>query len=633
MINRGLMRAFVVMFIGVIVLSVVIILSDSIVHPATAAGEPTWEAVTGCRTLTNPDYPATKRYKLMLPESYTATYTNGKCFLISGSNIEFDMGLRALSAPFPRQDGYALYIEDSINVVVRNGLLMFHQNGIKVVNSREVTLSKISVIASTGEQIKLYKCENCKVLNSEIDPYNSVTPKESGTGESGGIAIHFGKDNELRDNKIDNSAIGIKIYGSNGNKILDNNQIVAKAGIDYHLFDESTGIKMIDSNFNIINGNTIKARQAIDLLTEFQLFLDDEDESVLPNEDGKKVYIGQNTESNENQIINNKITGYEGIYIDGWENPIIPGIFYFPQKNIIKNNIINATVPLFGMGESLPSGGFQLRPNNNTWNNEPLISGKNIIGTNFLGGNYYTRPGSQPGFSDNPNYCPDKIGLLTSSNSPDGICDKPFNVEDFGDISYNQITSCEGKQNCDKYPLAKPNCGKGKVSSKCFIGEKIVFTRIPPVTVGDPLLDERINENIGACFEKGIAEGEAGCVLNSEGGSYNDFFAWIDESNGVRLDMDWFNGHMVMSLVDPVNLGNVQAEWSLETGNTCSGTKTAQVILNDYGDVTPPEDAVVSYVSDTRDYCTIPKHQTASSTNYVDSLSEFQTTLEEMTTT
>lgn len=197
-------------------------------------------------------------------------------------------------------------------------------------------------------------------------------------------------------NVITNSKVSHSIW--HGIYLSGSNNIIASSSISHNTED---GIFLVDSSNSIITN------------------------SIISNNNGNGIYLensNNNVIANCSILSNNK--GY-GIYL------------WFSSDNKIYNNYFNNTANANAIPIAVA----------NSWN-IAKTSGKNIVGGNYICGNYWGKPDGT-GFSDT---CVD--------SDKDGICDNPFRINE---------------NNVDLLPLAKLSAPAPTPTPKPTPGFEAIF--------------------------------------------------------------------------------------------------------------------------------------------------------------
>jgi len=262
-----------------------------------------------------------------------------------------------------------------------------NSDGIHLASSPSNTLTNSTVTASGDSSYGI-------LLDSSSD--NNVT------GSSFSSVYLGGSDgNNFTSNNV--TGIQVQLYSSDNNTFVSNNLICTA----YCLAVDSSSSNTFSSN-NITGSNIgVSLGDGADYnnLTSNSITTDSIEAGVRVFSSDHNIFAGNNLSS----------TGGNGLEI------------YSSQNNTFYDNLINGTTPVF-----LSSAGANL------WNTTNHI-GTNIIGGQWIGGNFYATPAGEgnpfgTGFSHD---CADEDG--------DGICDSNYTIDD---------------SNIDYLPLAMPlTCG------------------------------------------------------------------------------------------------------------------------------------------------------------------------------
>lgn len=193
-----------------------------------------------------------------------------------------------------------------------------------------------------------------------------------------------------------NNYDGVLIDHSSGNKIVSN--VVANNTI---ASSKGSGIRLDLSSNNTIVGNIIASNKGLGIWS-----VDSASNTVAWNNiTGNEVGI-RSVNSSSSVIISNIIASNKlGIEL------------YFSSDNLIYNNLFNNTL------------NTRVENSVSYWNTT-LSLGRNIVGGNWIGGNYWATPDGK-GYSQ----------LCRDVREPIGICDEPYKID---------------KNNADYLPLASP---------------------------------------------------------------------------------------------------------------------------------------------------------------------------------
>ena len=247
--------------------------------------------------------------------------------------------------------------------------------------------SGISVLDREGK----CRIENNKILNyaSGIDiPVGSTFDIISNNKISNcqeGITVSEGFDNTVSINEISNCQSGITFREGNGNIIRNNKVSNCQSGITYMEGFENTVNNNEISNCGdgISMGNGDAASSEIGTRVENNIITKNDVGISVGGIDGGYVIAGNTISSNKN--------GYED---------------YSTGRNLIYNNYFNNTVNVNLQGNQKAQ---------NTWNTTRK-TGKNIIGSSDIGGNYWATPEGN-GFSQ-----------THFDANGDGISEEPYSL-------------------------------------------------------------------------------------------------------------------------------------------------------------------------------------------------------------
>jgi len=294
--------------------------------------------------------------------------------------------------------------------------------GIRVYRDTEqttnVTIQNCTVTDWDSANIELYKANG----NSIINTTSSSSPDD-------GIYLYYSSDNQITNVTANNNYdTGITIGYSSNNQLTN---ILAN--------ENDVSIWLVHSSNNQLTNVTANNNYyAIHISYSSNNQLTNVTANNNNDDGSYSIYFSY---SSDNQITNSTFNNnYRGIYLLSSSNNTIKSSriesnTYYGIRlrtagstpNKIYNNLLNNTNNIYFDGTIYE----------NYWNTTKT-SGTNIIGKNYIGGNFWTNP-SGTGYSDT---CPD--------SEPDGLCDKPYDV-------YND-TWCEPGVNCsdnvDYLPLS-----------------------------------------------------------------------------------------------------------------------------------------------------------------------------------
>lgn len=308
--------------------------------------------------------------------------------------------------------------------------------GIFVPNKNGVTVKNCAVNNFTRGIYYFFSHNGAIHDNSGNSPFsisldNSTTNTIAGNNFSHplfGIAIRSSSnDNAVSANVISDALMGILIGRSSNNHIFNNTAT-----------NNLNGIRLGEALNNVLSDNIIDANSAgIDLSSSPTVF----NNNIISNNQnfgvimsGSPSVFSGNIITNNNRgidlsksnssIINNTISnnGQYGIHLFQFPNGGGSGIIgntishngagginiNSSRDNVIYNNYFNNAVNVFGIGALQPT---------NLWNISKT-PGTNIIGGQYLGGNFWANPNST-GFSQE---CVNDAGR-------DGICDNSFVIQ------------------------------------------------------------------------------------------------------------------------------------------------------------------------------------------------------------
>lgn len=265
-----------------------------------------------------------------------------------------------------RDKGVGIYDNAQDSIIIKNGIIKNFEKGVIIENLNNLVLDNLKILNNLEDGVYVENSEKITIRENYVA--NNLG--------SGGIYLKEVKNSIIENNTIiQNKYSGISLdYNSDNNKILNN------------YFDSggnSINVWVEDSKNNIINSNRIQ--------------------------NGKIGIVIAGKKSENNTIKNNYIKEnlYYGIVISN------------SVSNLIYNNYFNNTNNFFHLTKNEFALWFTVKQ-----------KGPNIVGGDFIGGNYWASP-EGTGFSE---ICEDK--------NKDGFCDKSYILKKSND-------------NIDKLPLAK----------------------------------------------------------------------------------------------------------------------------------------------------------------------------------
>jgi len=324
--------------------------------------------------------------------------------------------------------GGGIGIENSSdNAIFDNDIgMMEWSNGIYIGHSSNNNISgnKIDTI-SMGSCVYLRSASNNNIWDNDLELSNC------------GISFDFSSDNNLtRNNVIGNTDEGVRISLSSNNNIIGN-RIMA---------NNQDGILLVTSSNNSILSNNITSHNYNGILLCIRSY----NNSIAGNDIYYNNYAGILTSySNSNRIADNNIMNSE--------NGLL---FWNSAGNTLTRNNVTASY-LYGIGFENSSSNFIFHNNfiNNT-NQAYDINSINVWDDGYpSGGNYWSD--QEHGFCADHYRGPDQ-NEPKSDDSPDGIVDKPYVIDD---------------NNRDEYPLMKPYGGQHDIGinnvtiSKNIVGQ------------------------------------------------------------------------------------------------------------------------------------------------------------------
>ncbi|MEM5819469.1 MAG: NosD domain-containing protein, partial [Candidatus Aenigmatarchaeota archaeon] len=214
--------------------------------------------------------------------------------------------------------------------------------------------------------------------NKKYGPNNCKDAEINESTNAGFVALISCDNITVKNLNLIYNSKGILLVNTTNSKILNNNAIL-----------NFQGIYLYSSLNNTLTNNTANSN-------EFGIYLDSSSNNTLTNNIANSNNYGIRLYSSPNNTLTNNIASTNNEY----------GIYlYFSSNNNIYNNFFNNTNNFYFQGTAYL----------NTWNTTKA-PGTNIVGGNYLGGNFWAKPGGI-GFSetcDDTNY--------------DGICDSSYTL-------------------------------------------------------------------------------------------------------------------------------------------------------------------------------------------------------------
>ena len=326
-------------------------------------------------------------------------------------------------------DGHTLSVDPGIyteNVVVNKSLIIKSASGNPsntIVNasssSSNVILITVDNVSISGFTIKDASASNKAGIYINNAHYCNISDnKLSNNGD--GIYLNYSSDNTLRNITTDNNSVGIYLRSSFNNTLqritADNSQegIYIRNSPNNTLQDITTNNNWWGIDLDSSSGNILQ-----DIITGY----DDYEGIYLRNSSDNTLRNITAKHNNEYGIHIRYDSDYNNISDSLIENNTLAGIYLEeslsgdPEYNTIYNNILNNTVNV-----DIDSGAT-----GNRWNTTKTI-GINIVGGQYLGGNYWTNP-TGTGWSD-----------ICNNTNGDGICDEVYDLGD-GNIDYLPLTT------------------------------------------------------------------------------------------------------------------------------------------------------------------------------------------------
>ncbi|MEM5772015.1 MAG: NosD domain-containing protein, partial [Candidatus Aenigmatarchaeota archaeon] len=410
----------------------------------------------------------------------TTNLTNeSTCIRITASNVILDGAGYWINRTGGSEDAYGIYVYNVENVTIKNVNVANWTYGIYLNSLSNITLINNTANSNGEVGIYLYSSSNNILTNNNINSNNA------------GIYLCFSSNNTLINNTANsNSLFGIYLYSSSNN-ILTNNTANSNSLYGIYLYFSSNnntltnnnansnryyGIILFSSSNNILTNNTMNNNKYNFGIAGESISHYYQDIDTSNTVDGKPIYYWTNkkygpnnckdAEINEStnagfvaliscdnitvknlnliynskgillvnttnsKISNNNInSNWRGIYLDSSSNNTLTnniastnndtGIYLrSSSNNNIYNNFFNNTNNFYFQGTAYL----------NTWNTTKA-PGTNIVGGNYLGGNFWAKPDGT-GFSENITEC---------NPGEDGICKNAYQLNS-NNIDYHPLT-------------------------------------------------------------------------------------------------------------------------------------------------------------------------------------------------
>lgn len=351
----------------------------------------------------------------ILSNSENPEYTNVRAFKLGENNITVSGFSVQKTLILEGYDGH--YFDPVENCTIKHNILKLGISADECCNS---TIEK-NVVLSSGIFIKCFEDSNFTIsdnliVEGKIDVYkgpnNCILLNNTLLNGSIGL-VECGNHKILR-NYISNSPYsGIGLWESYHNEIEDNTIVNCSNGISMEWL----------SSQNIVNNNTL-------ICNDKGIWIKGSggSNSLLNNTiSNNNIGIWVGADSSSNLVANNKVELNKkyGVYLNG-----IAYTVPFNRTNRLHNNEFNNTINFFNDTSSY----YSVEPIKDhieifpvIWNTTE-ISGTNIVGGPYLGGNYWAKPDGT-GFSET---CMD--------SNRDGICDLPYNIAG-NDTDYLPLTA------------------------------------------------------------------------------------------------------------------------------------------------------------------------------------------------
>ena len=428
--NKSVLLALITLTIVLPAILLTLYSTQRDIVSASGSSMTTTVKITKCTVITSPGV-------YILTQNISGTYPGEDwCIKINASNVIFDGQGNSIESV----RGIGVLIESADNVTIKNTKITRSNTGIRLLNSsRSVVINNI--IASNGDGVWILNSENNIIANntiisnkwsgirivlyswSDTRPMlysrNNIVANNTIAGNGGhGIQLVESENNIVANNTIVNNYDGVLIDHSSGNMIVGN----AIANTTNY---EGSGIRLAYSENNTIANNTIASNEGsgirLDLSSNNTIT-----SNVITNNKGLGVWL---VDSVNNIVANNSITNNSaGIRLANSSSSAIAsniitnnkvGIeLYLSSSNLIYNNLFNNTLNTQVYDEDSIS----------YWNTT-LSLGRNIIGGNWIGGNYWATP-SGTGHSQ----------ICRDVREPIGICDEPYKINK-RNIDYLPLTS------------------------------------------------------------------------------------------------------------------------------------------------------------------------------------------------
>ncbi|MEM5772022.1 MAG: NosD domain-containing protein [Candidatus Aenigmatarchaeota archaeon] len=354
---------------------------------------------------------------------------------------------------------YGIYLYSSSNNTLTNNTANSNWNGIYLLSSSNNTLTNNTMnnnlfnFGIWGDDISHYyqDIDTSNIVDGKSIYYwtnekyapNNCKDAEINESTNAGFVALIGCDNiTVKNLNLSKNFYGILLVNTTNSKILNNIGIL-----------NFLGIYLSSSSNNTLTNNTASSN------SETGIHLDSSSNNTLTNNIANSNSYGIYLDSSSNNTLTNNTASSNsetGIHLDSSSNNTLTnnnassnnntGIYLSSSSNNnIYNNFFNNTNNFYFEGTS-----------SNTWNTTKT-PGTNIVGGNYLGGNFWAKPDGT-GFSENITAC---------NPGEDGICKNAYIINE-NNTDYHPLTLINLKVSDLTYTPSNPY-----TSDKVTISAKI----------------------------------------------------------------------------------------------------------------------------------------------------------------
>ena len=274
-------------------------------------------------------------------------------------------------------------VSSSSNTIINNTANSNGGGGIGLLSS-----SSNTIINNTANSNGWYSSKNGNgIILSQSSNNNIITSNTANSNDGSGITLGESSNNTITSNTANSNYYnGIWLYPSSNNNIITSNTANSN----------DIGISLADSSNNTLTSNTFNSNNHYGIKLSWY----SNNNSLTNNTANSNYYNGIDLEysSNNNIITSNTANSNDGSGIT---------LLYSSSSNLIYNNYFNNSVNVWEWG-------------NNFWNTTKT-PGTNIIGGDWIGGNYWSD------FATNPLCIPNRWYNIPGYGN--GIDYHPLNTE------------------------------------------------------------------------------------------------------------------------------------------------------------------------------------------------------------